>query len=206
MRRLRVFTLTAAKPALDRVAHVACLTAAEVGWRQAEGLASDDEVAASVEALRAAWEEGIQTASHHYNAPDEVWALPRLVNVLVLVASQPDIAARQLIVPQPMTYPGQPVPLLTPEETRDCCWLLREIFGAGGRLLTSPWWESAWRTGTAVTLAHRMYESLDFGAMPILADALQDAGCDNDDILNHCRGDGPHVRGCWVVDLVLGKA
>ena len=42
--------------------------------------------------------------------------------------------------------------------------------------------------------------------MPILADALQDAGCDNDDILNHCRDDGPHVRGCWVVDLVLGKA
>jgi hypothetical protein len=39
----------------------------------------------------------------------------------------------------------------------------------------------------------------------ILADALQDAGCDNADILGHCRGPGPHVRGCWVVDLVLGK-
>jgi hypothetical protein len=39
----------------------------------------------------------------------------------------------------------------------------------------------------------------------ILADALQDAGCDNYDILSHCRGDGQHVRGCWVVDLVLGK-
>jgi hypothetical protein len=44
----------------------------------------------------------------------------------------------------------------------------------------------------------------DFSAMPILADALQDAGCDNDDVLNHCRGAGPHVRGCWVVDGVLG--
>ncbi len=39
-----------------------------------------------------------------------------------------------------------------------------------------------------------------------LADALQDAGCENADILTHCRGPGPHVRGCWVVDLVLGKA
>jgi hypothetical protein len=42
--------------------------------------------------------------------------------------------------------------------------------------------------------------------MPILADALQDAGCDHADILDHCRGDGPHVRGCWVVDLLLGKS
>jgi hypothetical protein len=43
--------------------------------------------------------------------------------------------------------------------------------------------------------------------MPILADALQDAGCDNEDILNHCRDPKQvHVRGCWVVDLVLGKA
>jgi hypothetical protein len=53
--------------------------------------------------------------------------------------------------------------------------------------------------------ANHMYQTLEFGAMPILADALQDAGCDSDDILNHCRGPGPHVRGCWVVDLVLGK-
>jgi hypothetical protein len=50
-----------------------------------------------------------------------------------------------------------------------------------------------------------MYESRDFGAMPILADALQDAGCEDAAILGHCRGAGPHVRGCWVVDLVLGK-
>ena len=63
----------------------------------------------------------------------------------------------------------------------------------------------AWRTPTVVALASQMYESRDFGAMPILADALQDAGCDSEDVLGHCRGPGPHVRGCWVVDLVLGK-
>jgi hypothetical protein len=63
-----------------------------------------------------------------------------------------------------------------------------------------------WRTDTVLTLARQMYESRDFGAMPILADALQDAGCENDDILSHCRdANHPHVRGCWVVDLVLGK-
>ena len=62
-----------------------------------------------------------------------------------------------------------------------------------------------WLTVDVLALASQMYESRDFFAMPILADALQDAGCDNADILNHCRGPGPHVRGCWVVDLVLGK-
>ena len=80
--------------------------------------------------------------------------------------------------------------------------LLRDIFGNPFRPVTfSP----AWRTDTAIALARQMYEARDFSAMPILADALQDAGCDNDDVLNHCRSEGPHVRGCWVVDLVLEK-
>jgi hypothetical protein len=80
--------------------------------------------------------------------------------------------------------------------------LLRDIFGNPFRPITfSP----EWRTDTAIALARQMYDSRDFSAMPILADALQDAGCDSEDVLNHCRGEGPHVRGCWVVDLVLGK-
>ncbi len=80
--------------------------------------------------------------------------------------------------------------------------LTRDIVGNPFRPATfSP----EWRTDTATAIARQMYESRDFGAMPILADALQDAGCDSADILDHCRGDGPHVRGCWVVDLVLGK-
>ncbi|HEY1191823.1 MAG TPA: hypothetical protein VGE74_29600 [Gemmata sp.] len=80
--------------------------------------------------------------------------------------------------------------------------VLRDIFANPFRPAAfSP----EWRTDTAVALAQRMYESRDFGAMPILADALQDAGCENEDILTHCRGGEPHVRGCWVADLVLGK-
>ena len=79
---------------------------------------------------------------------------------------------------------------------------VREVVGNPFRPVTfSP----AWCTDTALSLARQMYDSRDFIAMPILADALQDAGCDNEDVLAHCRGPGPHVRGCWVVDLVLGK-
>jgi hypothetical protein len=82
------------------------------------------------------------------------------------------------------------------------CDLLRDIFGNPFRPVA---FDPAWRTISAVGLARLMYDSRDFSAMPILADALQDAGCDNDELLSHCRGPGPHVRGCWVVDLVLGK-
>jgi hypothetical protein len=60
-------------------------------------------------------------------------------------------------------------------------------------------------TATAVGLARAMYDARDFSGMLILADALQDAGCEDADILAHCLGPGPHVRGCWVVDSLLGK-
>ncbi len=89
------------------------------------------------------------------------------------------------------------------DEMLEQCGLLRDIFENPFRTLSfSP----DWCTSTAVALAAQMYESRDFGAMPILADALQDAGCDNADVLDHCRdANVPHVRGCWVVDLVLGR-
>ena len=80
--------------------------------------------------------------------------------------------------------------------------LLREIFGNPFRPVV---FDPNWRTSTVVALTRGMYESRDFSIMPVLADALQDAGCEHEEIIAHCRGDGPHVRGCWVVDLVLGK-
>jgi hypothetical protein len=81
--------------------------------------------------------------------------------------------------------------------------LFRELFGP--LPFRAPTFSPSWRTNTAVLLAQQMYDSRDFSALPILADALQDVGCDSAEILDHCRGPGPHVRGCWVVDLVLGK-
>jgi len=66
--------------------------------------------------------------------------------------------------------------------------------------------DPAWRTSDAVALAQSMYESRDFTAMPILADALQEAGCDNEQVFTHCRDARDHARGCWVCDALLGKA
>jgi hypothetical protein len=81
--------------------------------------------------------------------------------------------------------------------------VFQELLGPAPRPILSP----DWCTDTAIALARTMYESRDFSAMPILADALQDAGCDQPAILSHCRDAAlTHVRGCWVVDLVLGKS
>jgi hypothetical protein len=80
--------------------------------------------------------------------------------------------------------------------------LFRDIFGNPFRPTTL---NPSWLTSTVLALAQQMYDSRDFSPMPILADALQDAGCDNEDILNHCRQPGEHTRGCFVVDLLLGK-
>lgn len=81
--------------------------------------------------------------------------------------------------------------------------LIREVFGNPFRSVSL---NPAWLTPDVLSLARGIYEERTFDRMPILADALQDAGCTNDDILNHCREENhTHVRGCWVVDLLLGK-
>jgi hypothetical protein len=101
--------------------------------------------------------------------------------------------------------------------------VLREVFGNPFRIVNSdPAWrfstviandisfhvvnfDPAWLTPTVVALATGIYANRAFDRMPILADALEEAGCENADVLLHCRQPGEHVRGCWVVDLVLGK-
>jgi hypothetical protein len=79
------------------------------------------------------------------------------------------------------------------------CQLLRDIFGNPFRAMA---FDPTWRTATTVSLAGVMFKTRDFAAMPILADALEDAGCESRDLLDHCRGDGLHVRGCWVINLL----
>lgn len=79
------------------------------------------------------------------------------------------------------------------------------ISQAFGNPFRSAGFSPEWRTDTVRLLAQQMDESGDFSPMPILADALQDAGCDNDDILNHCRSGSEYLQEGWVVDLVLGE-
>ena len=80
--------------------------------------------------------------------------------------------------------------------------LCRDIFGNPYRLVKML---PAWRTSTVTALARTSYKSRCFDALPILADAIEDAGCNDAAILQHLRGPGPHTRGCWPLDLILGE-
>jgi hypothetical protein len=88
------------------------------------------------------------------------------------------------------------------DEEQKCCDQIRCILGNPFRPVSL---DPSWLTSTVVALAEGIYADRAFDRLPILAGALEDAGCGHADILAHCRGDGPHARGCWVVDLVLGK-
>jgi hypothetical protein len=83
--------------------------------------------------------------------------------------------------------------------------LFRDIFGSPFHRVTVDASWLNWNFGTVPAIARHIYDERRFENMSILADALEDAGCGDAAILDHCRGSGPHVRGCWVLDLLLGK-
>jgi hypothetical protein len=189
-RKSRLFGCAACRrvrPLMD----VCCRRAVDASERYADGLVPERELDLLSQAVfdkfaDAIWDEGdpkqnVARAAATSSRPS--LAAPLLVEVLdALLRAAPDRVA---------------------DERAAQVALVRDIFGNPfRRTVCSP----EWRTGTVLTLAKQMYESRDFSAMPILADALQDAGCDSDDILGHCRDTSlTHVRGCWVLDLVLGK-
>jgi hypothetical protein len=96
---------------------------------------------------------------------------------------------------------GAPRPLARQERAAQCD-LLRDVFGNPFRPAAN---DNSWRTADTVGLARAIYEDRAFDRLPLLADALMDAGCDDEVVVAHCRDRGPHVCGCWVVDWVLGK-
>ena len=86
----------------------------------------------------------------------------------------------------------------------------RRVFAAAARCVFGDPFrpavvDRAWLTADVVALATGVYEDRAFDRLPILADALQDAGCEDADILEHCRQPGPHARGCWVADALTGR-
>jgi hypothetical protein len=197
-RKLRLFACGCCRAIWHLVPEQPCRRIVETCERFADAQASKQELKAE---WRAAWEICGMT--------DVVWrgavasALNRLANEDISVVLQ---APHE--IPRIGYYASQATsPKDKNEEQRKyelrLCDLLRDIFGNPFRTVPN---RSSWRSQTITRLAQAIYDDRAFDRLPLLADALLDAGCDNADILDHCRAATEHVRGCWVVDLLLGKA
>jgi hypothetical protein len=92
------------------------------------------------------------------------------------------------------------------KERRDQAEIVRDLFGNPFHPVrfVDPMWHR-WRDGLILSMVRSIAEECRYADLPILADALEEAGCTNGALLDHCRSSGPHVRGCWAVDLLLGK-
>jgi hypothetical protein len=116
-------------------------------------------------------------------------------------ASKPEVAARNAARSAQAGVAGNPLLGTDVDELLAQAGLLREIFGS---LPFRPMrLDLSLLTPNVLQMAQTIYDDRASDRMPVLADALVKAGCDDDEILGHCRGPGPHVRGCWVVDLIL---
>jgi hypothetical protein len=190
-----------------------------VAERFADGLATDEE-------LTAAWTAALDVAHNpfgHLGAP-AAWACTNVAHQQAGIAVNASYNALDAV--QAFTLGDRPHGPWTlevqalrnqpwDEECATQCQLVRDIFGNPFRPLPpkigNRVWEEqksgwlAWNEGVVWKLAQSIYDDGAFNYLPVLADALEEAGCHDTDILAHCRGQGPHVRGCWVVDLLLGK-
>ena len=137
----------------------------------------------------------VKSANHY---PAALLALHDLVTVA-------DRAAYFAAQTAELTFSSVPPPQLT--DVNAYARLLVDIIGPSPfRPITiAPAWLT-WREGVVPKIARSIHEERCFDRMPVLGDALEEAGCNSADILSHCRSGTEHVRGCWVVDAILGKS
>jgi hypothetical protein len=167
--------------------------AVEVAERFADGLAGREELSRSARAASdAAW-ASLDAVFGHTRASEVEGAAAQVAGESAVAAAQAVPVAK---------YEANYAELTAAQAT-----LLRCVFGPlpfREVHLDLAW--LAWNDCIVKRLAEGIFEERAFDRMPVLADALADAGCDNEDLLRHCREPGlVHCRGCWVVDLILGK-
>jgi len=178
-RKLRLFVCAVCRADWSALADERSRKAVETGERFADGLADDDELAAANEAARVVVEAAVAQQDFHKAA----WAAEaRRTTELAK-----DCIARRMGTGQSNVE----------------CTLLRDIFRNPFR--PCPPLDPAWRTSDVVSLASNAYETRAFDRLPEVASALAEAGCTDADLVAHLWEKGPHVRGCWALDMVLAK-
>jgi hypothetical protein len=194
-RKLRLFAVACCRRAWERIPHEACRQAVEVAERFADHQASNQEREQATRAVRGLCRLG-GSASASYSVAYHVVRGTRYTFVNARIAAAFAV----------FTVPGVRQLGDGYAEGAAQCRLLRDIFGNPFRpVFVDPTW-LAWSGGTVRKLAQAIYDERAFERLPVLSDALEEAGCTNADLLGHCRQPGEHVRGCWAVDLLLGKS
>jgi hypothetical protein len=207
-RKVRLFACACFRLASTPVKGVTARTAVEVAERFADGDATREELNAAREALRVHSWLGV-----HPQPSLEHWAVSR--NGLLWEAAQQATATAVTFLMQRELGPGfdpRSRPKLEWVHCQDekrpvLCDLIRDLFACvitPSCRITSD--IARWNEGTVIKIAQEIYGSREFTTLPILADALTDAGCADEVLLSHLRSPGPHARGCWALDLVLGKS
>lgn len=190
-RKLRLLGVAIARASWDRLQDERSRRAIEVAEQLADGVVMN---ASTLEAVvDAAWD-----------VRDEMWdAGPETCDDRLWHAEAAGMTATVHRWSSEFNRPGPPDDYPFRIHSPTHCELVREVFGNPFRAAA---FDSTWRTEAAVAIARGMYETRSFDAAPVLADALEDAGCSDARVLGHLRGGGPHVRGCWCVDGVLGHS
>jgi hypothetical protein len=167
-----------------------------VGERYADGQADREELRAALRTIHAARAQAVvssptglalQAAGFVAVEYSPKWPLASATNVLDVMVSQAD---------------KENLPALREQEQRASVALLYEFFGNPFRPISL---DPSCLSGNVRSLAAAIYEERSFEAMPILGDALEEAGCLDQAILTHCRSGEAHYRGCWLLDLILAK-
>jgi hypothetical protein len=202
-RKLRLFAVACCRRIWHLLTDQRSRQAVEVAERYADGRATDEELETASDAAHAVWDADMKRAATA-GKWDKRSDLPYY-----------SASAAAYNVALPLGWWGAAPAFVAPDEiARGAhanagaegmaqCVLLRDILGPlpFRPLAVDP----TWLTSNVASLAHTAYDERAFDRLPILSDALEEAGCTNAEILAHCREPGEHVRGCWVVDLVLAK-
>jgi hypothetical protein len=211
-RKLRLFACGGVRSMAHLLTEHCSRHAVKIAERYADGLVNKRSFGDSRKSIRAK-ERGVLRAAVFSKSRDDGNS-EAIANKAAIAWAATWDAARGLLRAGAMDagrYIALAIPIAQKADTpnnllhTDLSIIARDIFGNPFRPVTvHPDWLT-WNDGTVPKLAQTIYDDRRFDLLPILADALEEAGCDSADILAHCRGPGPHVRGCWVVDLLLGK-
>jgi hypothetical protein len=206
VRRLRLFAVACCRRVEDWLIDARSRRAVDVAERWVDGRSSVSEFNAAVDAADDAVEELTrqqEDAEYHVRVA-AAGAASRSLAIAAATAAEYGAAQAASAAFHAATVFGQNAAAGPATEHAAQADLMRDLFRPFGTPRV-PDAVLRWNTAAVPGLAQAIYDERAFDRLPILADALEDAGCDNADLLGHLRGSGPHVRGCWAVDLLLGK-